>query len=155
MPGGCFLPAQTSLFAWLCAEEGMFQSSIFSAGELTALESEGTSPEAKLGRHRASIHPVPLPKCSQLGRKPLLAEVSKLLTLLPRLRCLSTPLQSSLPVLGPHIPVWQDANPAQLSRRCLCTPAAALAAPGQPVQGSHQKPSSGALTTGHPSQEDS
>lgn len=85
MPGDRFLPPQLRLSARLHAEEGTFQRRIFSARELTDLEKEGTSPEAEPGKLGASVHPVPLPKCSRPGRKPLLAEVRKLLTHLPRL----------------------------------------------------------------------
>lgn len=135
MPGDRFLPAQLRLSAWLRAEEGTFQRSIFSPGSLTDLEREGTSPEAELGKRRASIHPVPLPKRSWPGRKPLLAEVSKLLARLPRLplpRHLSAPLQSTLPIFGPHIPAWQEPDPAQLGRRCPHVPTAAGSHPHCP-----------------------
>lgn len=158
VPDDCFLPAElrVRLSAWLSAQEGTFQESIFSVGELrgTDPEREGTSPEDKLGKCRASVHPIHLPKHSQLERSHFLQQWVRF-----------SPCPDSLfPTTFPHCcrAPWQflshkhlhGRSPAQVSR-CSFGRRHPLGVPSQPMQGLHQKPSWGSLTSIHPSQEDS
>lgn len=121
MPEDWFLPAElrVSLSAQLSAQECMFQGSIFSAGELTDPEREGTSPEDKLGKCRASVHPIPLPKHSKLERSHLLQQW---------VSCSPTCPGSPFPSTSPHCcrascqflshKHLLGRSPAQVSRRC-------------------------------------
>lgn len=126
MPEDCFLPAElrVRLSARLSAREGTFQGSIFSAGELTDAEKEGTSPEDKLGKCRASVHPIPLPKHSQLERSHFLQRWASCSptcpgSLFPNTspHCCRAPCQ----VLShKHVP-GRSPSPAQVSRSCPCS----------------------------------
>lgn len=95
MPEDCFLPAElrVRLSAQLSAQEGTFQGSIFSTGEPTDPEREGTSPEDKLGKCGASVHAIPLPKHSQLERSHFLQR---------RASCSPTCPGSPFPNTSPH-----------------------------------------------------